>query len=336
MPFLAALLGGVVGAGSFAVATDRPPAEVRVAAPSGRTGPSGVAGVAAAVAPSVVRVDSTAAAGPFGRTATGTGSGVIYRSDGYVITNAHVVDGARQVEVTLSTGETLPARVVGDAQPSDDIAVLKVDRSGLPAATVGTIEEVDVGDAAVAIGSPFGLEGTVTAGVVSSLHRNIDLGGGVRLTDAIQTDAPINPGNSGGALADSRGAVIGINTAIVGSGQGNVGVGFAVPIDIARRLADEIIETGTASRPFMGVAGEDVPGDRGALVQQVTPGSPADAAGLRTGDVIVAIDDSRVGSIAELISVLSRRSVGRTVTVTYERDGERRTTRVTLAARDRV
>jgi S1-C subfamily serine protease len=330
---LAAVLGSVTGAGAMVAFVDRPPVgEVQVAAPAEEAGLTGVAAVAAAVSPSVVRVDVTSGGGRFG-VSTGTGSGVIYRSDGYVITNAHVVDGASSVEVVLSTGDRLPATVVGNALPSDDIAVLRVDRVGLPAATLGSVEDVNVGDPAIAIGSPFGLEGSVTAGVVSALHRNIDLGGGERFTDAVQTDAPINPGNSGGALADSRGAVIGINTAIVGSSAGNVGVGFAIPIDIARLDADQIIETGHASRPMLGIAGEDAGVGAGAMVQDVTPGSPAERAGLRPGDVIVALDGRAISSMDELVSVLSRMEVGATVNLSYERDGTRTTVDVQLAAR---
>ncbi len=334
-PVLAALLGAVIGGAVVVAATDTPAAGPPTAAPrvSGvpQPGLTGVAAVAEHLSPSVVRIDASVP-GPLGA-ASGTGSGVVYRPDGYIITNAHVVAGAQSLEVTLSDGRQLAAEVVGDAMPSDDIAVLKIDATDLEAAPLGSTADVRVGDLAVAIGSPFGLEGSVTAGVVSALHRNIDLGRGARFTDAIQTDAPINPGNSGGALADADGRAIGINTAIVGSPAGNVGVGFAIPIDIARLHADRIIETGRSSRPFLGIGGEDVPGGGGALIQQVVPDAPAEAAGLQVGDVIVAIDGTRVTSMDELISVLSRLEVGRTVTVTYEREGTRARARVTLEER---
>lgn len=332
---VAATLGGVAGAGLTLAVTDRTPAATgaQVAAPiAGGSGGEldGVAAVAAAVSPSVVRINVNVS-GPFGSQQSGTGSGIIYRSDGYIMTNAHVVDGASTVRVTLASGEELDAKVVGTALPSDDVAVVKVERTGLKAAVLGSSSALNVGETAVAIGSPFGLEGTVTAGVVSALHRNLDFGG-ERFTDAIQTDAPINPGNSGGALADARGTVIGINTGIVGSNAGNVGVGFAIPIDIARRAADQIIATGSASRPFIGISGQSVASEGGARVEEVTSGSPAAAAGLRVGDVIVGIDDLRVRSMDDLISILSRLDVGRTVAVTYERKGRRHSAGVTLAA----
>jgi putative serine protease PepD len=257
---------------------------------------------------------------------------VIISSDGYIVTNDHVVDGASSIEVTLSTGEKLAGRRVGTASPADDIAVIKVDKTGLPAATLGSTSGLSVGDVAVAIGSPFGLQGTVTAGVISALHRNIDLGG-ERLTDAIQTDAPINPGNSGGALADASGNVVGINTAILGDGAGNVGVGFAIPIDIARRDAEQIIETGHAERPFLGISGENLPSGGGALIQEVVAGGPADEAGLRAGDVIVRIDDSAVRSMDDLIADLSKREPGQAVRVTYVRGARTLTARATLSAR---
>jgi S1-C subfamily serine protease len=336
--FLAGLLGAGTGTGVTLLVADRGgPAggtTVRVAPPlatsaDGRL--SGVSAVAKSVTPSIVRIDVTTSG--FLGEASGTGSGVIYRTDGYIITNNHVVEGARQVEVTLSTGESLPARVVGTAAPADDIAVIKVDRTNLPAASFGTVANLTVGDLAVAIGSPFGLQGTVTAGVISALHRNITLGPGARFTDAIQTDAPINPGNSGGALAGADGSVIGINTAILGGTGGNVGVGFAIPIDIAIRDAEQIITTGRAQRPFLGIQGENIPNDGGALLQEVVPGGPAERAGLRRGDIIVAIDGSKIASMDDLISFLSRKDVGAVVTLTFTRDGARRTVKATLAAR---
>jgi putative serine protease PepD len=330
----AALVGAAIGTtATLAVGGRGQPPVVRVAAPSSaRTGLTGAAAVAAEVLPSVVRIDVSSRSA-FGRSASGTGSGVIYRSDGYIITNDHVVDGADTVQVTLSSGEKLPARVIGTAMPSDDIAVVKVDRTGLAAATLGSTSGLHVGDLAVAVGSPFGLEGTVTAGVVSALHRNIELGQEERFTDAIQTDAPINPGNSGGALASATGAVIGINTAIVGGGSGNVGVGFAIPIDIARRDADQIVSSGHASRPFLGISGENVPNGGGALVQGLEAGGPAAQAGLKVGDRIVGIDGTKVTSMDDLVSALSKLDVGKAVDVTFVREGKRETVAVTLGRR---
>jgi S1-C subfamily serine protease len=327
---LAALLGAGVGTGATFMALDRDP----VSAPAGRVvvQASGgtlesVAAVAKAVLPSIVRIDVGS------RLGEGTGSGVIYREDGYIITNNHVVDGANDITVTLSTGKELPARVVGTAAPQVDIAVLKVDQGGLPVATLGDTHELEVGDLAVALGSPFGLQSTVTAGVVSALHRNITFGRDTRFSDAIQTDAPINPGNSGGALANGDGEVVGINTAILSEAGGSVGVGFAIPIEIAKRVADQIITTGRAQLPFIGISGQNLPDDRGALIQEVVSGGPAQRAGLRAGDIIVELDGQAIRSMDELISTLIQKEVGQTVRITYERDGNRRTAEVRLAAR---
>lgn len=326
---LSALVGAVIGTSATLAVADRRPDQTvveRVVQPlTEGNSPFGVADVAEKLMPSIVRVDVAAG------NRSGTGSGVIFTEDGYIITNNHVVDGAQSVEVTLSTGEKLSARVVGTAAPTDDIAVIKVEKTGLTPATLGTTSELSVGDVAVAVGSPFGLQGTVTAGVISALHRNIDLGG-ERLTDAIQTDAPINPGNSGGALSDAFGQVIGINTAIVGSTNSNAGVGFAIPIDIAKRDAEQIIATGRATRPFLGISGESVPGGGGALIQEIVPGGPAEAAGLRSGDTIVEINGSEIASMDELISALIRLEPGDRISIGYTRSGERQTTSAVLGS----
>jgi putative serine protease PepD len=337
VPILAALVGSAIGTGATLVATDnRPARETAVVRegvrPAAQAELTGVAAIAKSVMPSIVLIEITGDRGFLGQV-QGNGSGVIYRSDGYIITNNHVIAGATDITVRLPNNVSLPARVIGTAAPSDDIAVIKVDKAGLTPAVLGSIADTNVGDLAIAIGSPFGLQGTVTAGVVSAVHRNINLGGGERITDAIQTDAPINPGNSGGGLVNGRGQVIGINTAIVGGTGGNVGVGFAIPIDIARRDADQIIKTGRAERPFLGITGESLPNEGGAVLQGVEPGGPAASAGLKADDIIVLIDGDKIGSMDDLISVLSRHSVGETVSVTYVRGGERHTVKVKLAAR---
>ena len=339
--FLAALMGAVLGVGSTVVVLDRANvgglggAEVRVVDPpvkgGGNAGLGGVAAVAEAVLPSIVRID-TRVSGVFG-SQSGTGSGVIYRTDGYIITNAHVVEGATSVEVTLASGDTLQGSVVGTASPIDDIAVVKVNRTNLPAATLGSVLTTNVGDTAIAIGSPFGLSGTVTAGIVSAIRANLSLGN-QQFVDVIQTDAPINPGNSGGALVNARGEVIGINTAILG-GEGNVGIGFAIPIDIARKEVDDIIRIGRATRAFLGVEPATVPGRKGARIQAVVDGGPAQAAGLRAGDVVVEIQGTPIGSAEELVAVVARFDVGQTVTITFERDGNRQTVRARLTDRPR-
>lgn len=335
--FLAALLGAVLGTGATLVAANRfDGGTINVVKPPVPDGKGvkleGVAAVADAVTPSIVHIRTRVQSNFFGAEQTASGSGVIYRSDGYIITNNHVVQGASSVEVTLSTGQTLEGRVVGSAAPVDDIAVVKIDRQGLPAATLGTIKGLKVGESAIAIGSPFGLQSTVTAGIVSALHRSLNLGE-VAFTEAIQTDAPINPGNSGGALANARGEVIGINTAILGNSGGNVGIGFAIPIDIAKRDADEIIETGRARRPLLGILPETIPGTSGAYISQVTRGAPAAAAGIEVGDVITKLNDTVVENAEDLILQISSFRVGDKVRVTYKRGNETRTAIVTLIAR---
>ncbi|HLW17763.1 MAG TPA: trypsin-like peptidase domain-containing protein, partial [Actinomycetota bacterium] len=234
------------------------------------------AAVARAVLPSIVEIDVS------GPGAQGLGSGIIYTANGYIITNDHVIAGADTIEVNLATGQKLPAHLVGTAISSGvDIAVLKVNATGLPAATFGTTQRLLVGDTAVAIGSPFGLQATVTAGVISALHRDLRQFG-IPFSDAIQTDAPINPGNSGGALADSTGHVVGVNQAIVGGDTGgNVGVGFAIPVEWVIRVAQQLIQTGHAQLAFLGIAGDNLPGAKGAHVNTVAPGGPAERAGIK-------------------------------------------------------
>lgn len=332
---LGAFLGAVIGSGATLLVVDgdsgSPSAGVvKVADGDSKAAPlTGVAEVAKTVLPSVVRISVGGRPLRAGGL-TGTGSGVVFRSDGYIITNDHLVSGANNIEVTLSTGEKLGAKLVGTASPSDDIAVIKTDRGGLTPATLGSTEGLSVGELAVAVGSPFGLQGTVTAGVISALHRNISLPRGPRFTDAIQTDAPINPGNSGGALANARGEVIGINTATVGTAVGAGGVGFAIPIEIAKSDAEEIIATGRAARPYLGIAGETIPGGGGALIQDTVPGSGAAEAGLREGDIIQEIEGTKIASMENIVSTLRRFKVGDKVSVVYKRGSDTHTVEVEL------
>jgi len=270
----------------------------------------------------------------------GAGSGVIVRPDGYILTNNHVVQGARRITVTLLSGKTLQGRIVG-ADPFTDLAVIKVDtRERLPAAELGTSSGLKVGQLAIAIGNPFGLGSTVTVGVVSALNRNIQLPNLV-VENLIQTDAAINPGNSGGALVDSKGRVIGINTAIIREAQG---IGFAIPIDTAKTIMEQLISRGRVARPFVGVEwGGDVdpsiaqayglPVDYGVVVRGVVPGSPAEKARIQPGDIIVAIDGERVTSWNDFVRIIMNRRVGETVQISIVRGSQRLTVRVTLAER---
>lgn len=290
-----------------------------------------VTAIAKTVSPSVVRVNA----------GQGSGSGVIYTQDGYVLTNAHVVARSRDASIVLPDGRRFDAEIVG-ADARSDVAVLKVDATDLPvpAFAAGAPE---VGETVVAIGSPFGLDGSVTAGIVSATNRTVP-GSGTPLVDMLQTDAAINPGNSGGALVNSRGEVLGINTAIIsGSGRGNDGIGFAIPIDTARNVADQLIETGSVSHPFLGIMGQAVdpaiaelynlPVDQGVVVAETDEDGPAARAGLQRGDIIIALDDSEVTDMNTLLAAIARHSPGDEVTLTIVRGGEEQQLEVTLGER---
>ncbi|WP_232203520.1 S1C family serine protease [Rubrobacter xylanophilus] len=308
-----------------------------------------VARVAAKVEPSVVQVNTRAIQlTPFGpESQSGVGSGVIYREDGYIITNNHVVEGADEVNVAFADGSTERGRVVG-SDPRTDIAVVKVDRDSLPAAAFSDAEPV-VGQLAVAIGSPSGFESTVTAGVVSGLDREIPpqlTGTGYQipsLTGLIQTDAAISPGSSGGALANRSGEIIGINVAYLPPQTGAESIGFAIPASVATSVADQLIESGEVRAPFLGIVPVDLTSQEaelyglevtsGALVARVEPGSPADEAGLRRGDIIVALDGTEIRSSGDLYSALRDYRPGDEVRLTVVRNGERQRIEVTLGER---
>jgi len=280
--------------------------------------------------------DDSARGGSGGRSgptqrAQGLGSGVIISPDGYVLTNNHVVDGADEVRVAYGEPRReLKAEVVG-RDPKTDIAVLKIDASDLPTATLGDSDQLEVGDTVFAIGNPFGVGMTVTQGIVSALGRG---GLGVETyEDFIQTDAAINPGNSGGALVDSEGRVIGINTAILSRSGGFNGVGFAIPINFARSLAEQLVATGKIRRGFMGVTTQPLDTDlaaqfgveQGALVTDVTSGSPADKAGFKSGDIITKVNGRPIADSRRLQLAIVRLAPGTEVEIEYVRDGETET-----------
>lgn len=281
-----------------------------------------VAAVAESLLPAVVRID----------TPRGGGSGVIYDSEGLILTAAHVVAGTETVQVRLSDGTQYEGRVLGGDLDAD-VAVVEVDASGLPAAPLALDREVQVGQLAVAIGSPFGLDQTVTAGVVSAVNQTV-VGRGT-FQSLIQTDAPINPGNSGGALANRDGEVIGINVSIYSTTGGNVGVGFAVPIEVAYDLAQDIVAGEPIERAILGIQGTTAEsGQPGALVIAVQPGSGAAEAGIERGDVITAIEGVRVTNIGDLVAQVGTHRPGDTVEVELIRDGQPMRLDVTLGSAD--
>jgi serine protease Do len=311
-----------------------------------------VALVASKVGPSVVQVNVRAVQRtPLGtQRGEGIGSGVIYRPDGYVITNNHVVEDATGVSVAFADGTTERASVVG-TDPNTEIAVLRVSRDNLPAAAFDQNTPI-VGQLAVAIGSPSGFESTVTAGIVSGVGREFPrelTGGGSAaraLVDLIQTDAAISPGNSGGALADRDGRIIGINVAYLPPQQtGAENLGFAIPSDTAVSVADQLIDTGEVSTAYLGVFTTDLspedasrfglPVDSGALVEQVVPGSAAADAGVRKGDIITGLGDAKVESYGDLLGALRDYQPGDTVTLTRYRNGDETNLQVTLGAKSR-
>jgi len=268
----------------------------------------------------------------------GAGSGFIIRKDGLIITNNHVVENAQQISVTLSDKQEYKAKLVG-RDPKTDLAIIKIDaKSDLPAAPLGNSATLRVGEWVMAVGNPFGLSNTVTAGIVSAKGRAIGAG---PYDDYIQTDAPINPGNSGGPLFNAAGEVVGINTAIFSQSGGNVGIGFAVPINQAKALLPELESKGSVSRAWLGVSIQpmtpelarslNVDKARGALVADVNDKSPAEKAGIKRGDVIVAYDGKNVDESASLPALVASSAVGKTVPVEILRDGKSQTLNVTVA-----
>lgn len=291
------------------------------------------------VRPAVVNISVRGqVATPFGLyPQEGQGSGVIIRPDGLILTNNHVVQGAQEITVTLLSGRSLRGRVLG-ADRFSDLAVVKVDSpQPLPVVEMGASGALQVGQLTIAIGNPFGLGSTVTVGVVSALNRSIRAGPDFIVENLVQTDAAINPGNSGGALLDSAGRLIGINTAIIRDAQG---IGFAIPIDHARIVMDQIVASGRVVRPALGVEirGEidagtarayNLPVDHGVVVVP-QPGGPAERAGIRAQDIVVAIDGQKIGSISDMRRELFRKKPGDSVRVEVVRDGRRHTLTVVL------
>ena len=283
------------------------------------------------------------------RVPQGSGSGFIWDADGHIVTNFHVIANASEAVVTLSDGSEVPATLVG-AAPDHDLAVLKIDvpKERLHPIPVGTSRALKVGQFTMAIGNPFGLDQTLTTGVVSALDREIDSISGRRIFGVVQTDAAINPGNSGGPLLDSHGRLIGVNTAIQSPSGASAGIGFAVPVDTVSRVVPQLIKHGKAARPGIGVSllGEQMAqrfGVRGLVIQAVFPDTPAAEAGLtglvqdrrgrvRLGDVIVGVDATEVTNYADFQRALDPHAVGDEVVLKLDRDGSRREVKLRLAA----
>lgn len=305
--------------------------------------PGSVADIAQRVLPSVVSISAQSSSGG------GTGTGFVIDSSGYILTNNHViadaaVDGG-DIEIQLNDGTILKASIIG-RDASYDLAVLKVNQTGLTALTFGNSDDVAVGDSVIAIGSPLGLSGTVTLGIVSAKDRAVTAGesaGDSSFINAIQTDAAINPGNSGGPLVNSAGAVIGVNSAIatlgsssLSSQSGSIGLGFAIPINQARKTAEQLIKNGKATYPVVGVSVDmQYAGDGAKIADKsnaILPGGPASKAGLRAGDLIIKFDGRTITTPEELIVAIRSKNVGDKVIIEYKRAGKPYTTSLTLTA----
>lgn len=268
----------------------------------------------------------------------GLGSGVIVSADGYILTNHHVIDGAEQIKVGLNDRRTFDATVVGSDPPSD-LAVLKIDVADLPVLTLGNSDAVEVGDVVLAVGNPLGLEQTVTAGIISAKGRATGVSDG-SFEDFLQTDAPINQGNSGGALINTTGELVGINSQILSPTGGNIGIGFAIPSNMAKNVMEQLVKNGTVRRGQLGITVHPVTTDialslnlpeaRGVIVGSVQPDSAASRAGLKTGDVITALNGEPVNESNELRNRVANTQPGTEITLTIRRDGGEQQIRATL------
>ena len=268
----------------------------------------------------------------------GVGSGVIFRKDGYIVTNNHVISGAKELIVSLPDGRSLKGKLIG-ADEMTDLAVVKVDAKDLPAASFGDSDKIVVGEPAIAIGNPMGLEfkGSVTSGVISALNRTLDISD--KRVKLLQTDAAINPGNSGGALVNADGEVIGINSAKVAA-NGVEGMGFAIPINTVQNIINEIMDKGYVARPYLGVSvfdpetagryGYQLNIDKGVYIFQLTLNGPCGKAGLQRGDIILKIDGEETNSVSDLRGKIAEKKVGDTVKVTFDRNGKEQSADVVL------
>jgi putative serine protease PepD len=349
MKAVAILAAGAVGGAGVSLALDNGTSTTRVvtAASPAATRPA----VSSSSAPTVsdiyrqtkqgvvdITVTSQGSNGgsPFGPPGGGgstqaEGSGFVLDKNGDIVTNQHVVDGASSIKVRFADGTTTSAKVVGE-DPSSDVAVIhvNVDPSKLTPLTFADSSKVQVGSGVIAIGSPYGLAGSVSVGVVSAVGRTITSPNNYSITGAIQTDAPINPGNSGGPLLDANGHVIGMNSQIESNSNSNSGVGFAISSNMVQRVAQQLIGGKKVSHPYLGVSTSD--GNGGATVDSVKSGSPASKAGLRQGDLVTAIDRQAVNSSDSLVTTIQNHKPGDRVTLTVKRGGQTQSIRVTLGS----
>ena len=341
LAFVAGLVGAIFGASSSGSLFGQSINLSRVTNSVERP-PGSVADLAQRVIPSVVSIEASSKDGG------STGTGFVIESNGYILTNNHVIAEAATnngaIDVTLNNGQKFVAKIIG-RDASYDLAVIKIATTGLTALQLGDSDKVAVGDSVIAIGSPLGLSGTVTLGIISAKDRAVtagETGSDNSFINALQTDAAINPGNSGGPLIDSTGAVIGVNSAIAtlgssfGSQTGSIGLGFAIPINQARKTADQLIKNGKATYPVLGVSIDMKFEGDGALIavndKAILPGGPAAKAGLKAGDLIIKFDGRTINTSEELIVSIRAKSVGDKVQLTYIRNGVTATTTVTLTA----
>jgi len=331
------LVGQAVDDGTVVTETAVAAALVPLVQSGGDTSPradQSIAGIVSAALPSVVSILVEGGAD------SGSGSGFVLRPDGYILTNNHVVNLAGKdgkITVVFNDGTEIKGKVVG-TNKSYDLAVIKVNKSGLPPMALGNSANIAVGDSAIAIGAPLGLDGTVTYGIISAIDRPVTTGtqGDVSYINAIQTDAAINPGNSGGPLLDADGRVIGVNSAIstlVSGGEGgSIGLGFAIPVNSAKRIAEEIIATGSASTPIIGVTLDLSYTDDGAKVGEINQGGPSDDAGLLKGDIIIKLGDRVINDSTELVVAIREYAPGDPVVIGFTRGGVTREVTIKLGS----
>jgi putative serine protease PepD len=351
-PIAAALvLGAGAGAGIYAgVSGDSTSAPARStvvasvpAQTAATTSATSLTQIYKEAAPGVVDIVVTTSGGsdnggffgaPSGQSSQAEGSGFVYDDQGDIVTNAHVVDGETAIKVRFQTGKVVNATLVGKDE-STDIAVIKVDvpSADLHPLSIGTSKNVQVGQTVAAIGSPFGLPETMTAGIVSAVDRTITAPNNYSISGAIQTDAAINHGNSGGPLLDASGNVIGVNAQIESNSNDNAGVGFAIPIDAIKNVADTVIAGGKVQHAYLGVSIGDTPNDTGASISRVIAGSPADKAGLQAGDVVTAIGGKQISTADDLTALVATYKPGDKVTLTLQRGGSTKTVDITFGQR---